>query len=236
MSVSNQFLDCCENGDLENVKLLVTERNKQKGFYLACENGHIEIAKFLHSLGININSYNDVVFVWACRRGHIEMVKWLQTLGVNINSIDDYAFRCVCEDGHIEIAKWLYSLGVNINASNDYAFRWACLNGHIEIVKWLIEINKKPFNIYKVYLQLLENSEHTELIEYLANVYKEDIDYFVTLLDDNLEVITKTIYKKDGFLLVNGIVIKGDENECWKRYEKDTSHIKYISRKSTGLY
>ena len=226
----------CENGHIEIAKWLHSlgvniNACNDYAFRWACENGHIEIAKWLHSLGVDINACDDEVFKLTCRRGHIEISKWLYSLGVNINSNGDHAFEWACENGHIETAKWLHSLGVDINANDDFVFRWACEYDQIEIVRWIIEINEKPLIISDHYLPLLFDDEDTELIEYLANVYKEDIDYFVSLLSGDLEVITKTVYKKDGFLMVNGIVINGDEEECWNMYDEDTEDLKTNYRK-----
>ena len=98
MSDYKSFIDCCKNGDLENAKLLVTKRNKQKGFNLSCENGHIKIAKWLYSLGVDIN---QCLFRYVCKNGHIEIAKWLHSLGVNSNI--DFAFRCAFFNDHVEI-------------------------------------------------------------------------------------------------------------------------------------
>ena len=75
----------------------------------------------------------------ACENGHIEVAKWVYSLGgVNIHGYNDYAFRLACGNGHLEVAKWIYSLDdVDIQGYTDDALNRASKNGNVEVVKWL---------------------------------------------------------------------------------------------------
>ncbi len=50
-------------------------------FQCVCQNGHLEVAKWLYSLGgVNIHASNDYAFIYSCGNGHLEVVKWLKTI------------------------------------------------------------------------------------------------------------------------------------------------------------
>ena len=66
------FINCCEKGNLELVKYLLTGTDLK---------GHA-----------NIHADNDYGFIWACSRGHLEIVKYL-ILDMSIEKtkhIEDY--------------------------------------------------------------------------------------------------------------------------------------------------
>ena len=48
-------------------------------------------------------------FRWACENGHLEVAKWLiETFeGIDIHAVNEYAFRGACENGHLEVERWL---------------------------------------------------------------------------------------------------------------------------------
>ena len=59
-------------------------------FYL-CENGHLEIVKYLVENGANINEKNkdgDTPLICASINGHLEIVKYLCQNGDNVNEKD----------------------------------------------------------------------------------------------------------------------------------------------------
>jgi ankyrin repeat protein len=118
-------------------------RNDQ-AFILACSNGHLKIAKWLHMLGADIHIRNDHAFILACYGGHLKIAKWLHNdSNINIGRIND-AFIYSCKNGHFEITKWLHSLGANINITdantNIAVFALACYYNHIKIAKWLYSL------------------------------------------------------------------------------------------------
>lgn len=119
-------------------------------FMTSCYVGHIEIAKWLYSLGvINIHMNNDYAFRNSCGKGHIEIAKWLYSLdAIDISINDNYAFKWSCYNGKLNVVKWLYSLGININKCNEYMIIKVCINGHKNIIKWLHGLHEE--NIQKM--------------------------------------------------------------------------------------
>ena len=51
----------------------------EHSFLLACDYGHLEVAKWLLSVKPDIDISNHA-FCYACLNGHLEVAKWLQTL------------------------------------------------------------------------------------------------------------------------------------------------------------
>jgi ankyrin repeat protein len=62
---------------------------------------------------------NEYAFQLSCKKGHIEIAKWLVSLGINFHANNELAFQVCCEKGHIEIAKWLVELGIDVHTRND---------------------------------------------------------------------------------------------------------------------
>jgi hypothetical protein len=121
------FMEICNNDNL----------HKAQQYYSSNKFGN----KFGNNFNIHFNG--EHLFQWNCSKGHIKIAKWMYSLGVDIHFYNDKAFRRSCENGQIEIVKWLYSLGgVDIHAENDYAFRQGCHNQHIEIIIYLLFLNK----------------------------------------------------------------------------------------------
>ena len=79
-------------------------------------------------------------FIWACCYGHIDVVKYLVSLGVDIHTREEKGFRWACINGHIDVVKYLVSLDINIHARFKEGFRWACENRHIDVVRCLVNI------------------------------------------------------------------------------------------------
>ena len=88
------------------------------------------------------------VFIDSCENGHLEVVKYLLTSHdlkehADIHAKNDYGFRLACVNGHLEIVQYLLTSAelkehADIQAQDNLGFRWACFDGHLELVKYLI--------------------------------------------------------------------------------------------------
>ena len=105
--LNKQFINACQNDDLEIVQYLLTSpeltehanihAKNHEGFRLACEKGHLEIVQYLLTSPeltehADIHAQDDLGFRWACARGHLEVVKYL-ILDMSIEKtkhIEDY--------------------------------------------------------------------------------------------------------------------------------------------------
>ena len=120
-------------------------------FQMSCEEGRIDLAQWLHSLGgIDIHYADDMAFRATCENGHINIAKWLYSFGsVDIHVYNDISFWRTCVNGHVELAKWLYSLGdIDIHADGDMFFRLSCSYGRIEVAKWLYSLGDVDIHSY----------------------------------------------------------------------------------------
>ena len=139
----------CANNHIEILHwrndYMTIEKFTKKGIFLAAKFGHLEVVKYLISVGENIhacsnnhieilhwrNDYmtiekftNEGIFL-AATFGHLNIVKFLISVGANIHAKDDYALQYSAQIGHFEVVKYLISVGANIHAANDYALRWS---------------------------------------------------------------------------------------------------------------
>ena len=125
--LNEQFIDVCENGQLEVVQYLLTSAELKEhaeiharsylGFRIACRCGHLEVVQYLlTSPELNehadIHASNNLGFIWACENGHLEVVKYLLTSAeltehVDIHASNDEGFICACRYGRLEVIKYL---------------------------------------------------------------------------------------------------------------------------------
>ena len=123
---------------------------------------------------INIHANNEFIFLWSCENGYLEVAKWLWSLNQNINihANDEFAFRWSCLHGHLETAKWLWSLdkNIDIHAINDRAFDWSFkISVNFVVSKWLLTLDDN-FNR----TTLLTWKKHDFIRKYLLKHYKNN--------------------------------------------------------------
>lgn len=121
--------------------------NDEQYFRVACENGHLDVAKRLFSLsesaqsgigGNAVASSEQSSLSGSAQSGNKVSLR----KNINISSYDEYAFRGACENGHLKVAQWLLSIKptIDISSTDEYAFRYACANNHLNIAQWLLTI------------------------------------------------------------------------------------------------
>lgn len=168
------FFESCHAGDFERVQKLCSSNfqsiadlhgSDEWGFQLACENGHLEIVKFLttapelleagHSF-VDIHANDKLGFLWACENGHLEVIQFLTTSTellaaghefLNIHEDHEYGFRWACINGHLDVVKFLTAAPelleaghsfVDIYAKDEMGFQWAFEYHHWNIIQFLI--------------------------------------------------------------------------------------------------
>lgn len=153
-----QFDEACISGDHVTAKRLYKQGNvdisTSGAFITSCINGHLNIAKWLHRLGVR--KHEDTL-VWAYMFNQLHVVLWLIMIDFDIHVRDDAVFRSSCIKGDLDTAKILYKRGANIHICNDHAFSWSCEYNKWDVAKWLYMLgcrddiyNEKVFNLVRV--------------------------------------------------------------------------------------
>lgn len=75
--------------NFENSELLLKSSNMRGSncLHIACQKGHLKLAKYLVAHGVSINGQNNTgntPFHFACENGHIKLAKWLSENGANL--------------------------------------------------------------------------------------------------------------------------------------------------------
>ena len=154
--VRNTIGNAAENGHLEVVKYLVSlgvESNYlNNAFDSAASNGHIETVKYFISIGVDDFKYNNFGLSSAASNGKLEMVKYLVSLGA-YNSKHDSIVRGAAINGHLDVVKYLVSVGANVRANGDFAIRYAT---NIEVVNYLVSLGADSNNIENGHLTVVQ--------------------------------------------------------------------------------
>ncbi|BCS82591.1 ankyrin repeat protein [Cotonvirus japonicus] len=157
--------------------------NLDNGIYEASKIGHIEIIKYLISLGEKDNSKHikcscNRSIVKAAKKGYLDIVKYFISIDVDINYKNQAVFRKSAKKGHLDIVKYLVELGVDIQIYNNDAIKFAAFNGHLNIVKFLVEKGANINAEDNFAISYAACNGHLEMVKYLvekgANIYVND--------------------------------------------------------------
>lgn len=203
--INNIYLKACKDGDLELVKLLLEDDNIINRPELDCKDFH--------------NNENGAVYQ-ACWSGNVEVVKYLlEDMKINIKKHEWLFFYCGTKDVFKYISSYLDVNNQNENFIKNLKRR--LINSPFydydtfkEILDLkVLKINKEEMNML-LYNIIIKNNGNHKIIQHLiklgANLYNEDNDIFLTLME-NLTELEKS----------------GNNNKDYKQYI--TNKIHYIS-------
>lgn len=151
MVVSEQFVEVCESGDLEEVKRYVNNGmgDVLNGLKIACNSDQNDVAKYFISLG---GASTEALRI-ASRRCNLEIVELLVEHGCDIHTYDDICFKYAAGRGCLDLVKYLHRSGSNIHADRDEALVFASENNHKSVVEYLIkngaDVNTKNYEPIK---------------------------------------------------------------------------------------
>lgn len=190
-AINNCFALVCSRGNTElalwmthldiiNININIVSDN-DKPFRYACENGHINIAKWLYNITlkkkVNIHANNEYAFVIACINNHKELVEWLydttkrDLCDININFIHDIILYRCCERGHLGILKWLHKKRMlNIQLYLEKPFIISCMKNHYLLTKWLYQNGNYSKNIINKAFQISCKYSGLKLVTWLYSL------------------------------------------------------------------
>ena len=161
IKIFSEFVVACKNGDVHMVKfwwdknptilqfILTDLCYDDDLFYVICEKGYLQVAKWIISTNHNFisNIVHEDLMVDVCLAGKVSVAKWLLTLSPNILVDEDIVllFRKVCKRGHLNMAKWLVNMEPKIMENGDLgvAFWESCAKGKLNVAKWLYSISSE---------------------------------------------------------------------------------------------
>ncbi|KAJ3256459.1 hypothetical protein HK103_005457 [Boothiomyces macroporosus] len=137
---------------------------------LACEHGHLEIAKLLIEQCNSDPAENDnYPLIYASMNGHFHVVEYLFTKNTDPSADQNAAIRYAAKNGHLNIVQLLLNdKRVNPADKDNYAIQLAAQYGHIEIVKLLLPFVDPSANNNEALIKAKENG-HDEIVELLIS-------------------------------------------------------------------
>ena len=112
--------------------------NIYKTFCRSAEHGQLDTIKYLISIGVDVQSWDNYAIRYAADRGHLDTVKYLVSMGADVHSCNNDAFIWAAYFGQLDTVKYLVSIG----ACDKFTIRWAIKNGHRDTVAYLKSLNK----------------------------------------------------------------------------------------------
>lgn len=187
--INQEFLVACSNGDLEQVRHLLTSPilnfranihyQDDDGLTRACEHGHIHIVKYLLSSPelkehIDFTSYNYLGFVIACENNNVDLVKYFISglpffRKIDVEAYSGFAFLAIGKRGHLDLVRYLFSESPVRNDINEESwticFYAAAKAKNYHIVQYFIfELNYSEAKILE-FLNKHPDDEISHLLE-----------------------------------------------------------------------
>lgn len=177
-----EFVEACKNSNFELIKELFEKGvdihyNDEQGFVYLCDNGELEMAKWLYEHGkIDIHSNHEWALRNACWFGRLEVAKWLVSIGAKFN---DNVILYACSYKQMAIIKWFYSIGKNVEYYIQYFYRCNANERHQNILYYHLAMVLKNTIILKkneIFKENICESKQDNMYEsYLLNEFRYTI-------------------------------------------------------------
>lgn len=116
----------------------ISQKAKNKAFFICCKLGYENIARILIKHKININYDNESSLKIAIQNGHLGIVKLLVENHSNIHINNDEPLALACGNNHPEIIEYLVRKGANIYSRDFHVMKSCIINKHFKIVDLLV--------------------------------------------------------------------------------------------------
>ena len=168
--------NACQENRLDVVKLLLSKgkmniTNEGSSAILAASyQGHLELTKFLLTIGADVSSFNNSAIVLASKNGHCEIVKLLTEYGAD-PCVDSYwclMSAAISEATDFGTIKFLINMGCDPQSWKNIVLRTSCEKGHVNILKFLKSLNVPFTNLGGDPLALAAGNGQLETITLLT--------------------------------------------------------------------
>jgi hypothetical protein len=147
--------------------------NIEEVLSFACEDGHMDIAKYAIRKGVK---NFDAGLVSACKGGRMEpailMIQKLANSYIMKRNAVNKGFVSACWYGHALIAHYMIVYGATRRAVCD-GFKMACYNGHLEVVIMLVS-HRCGYRGYDAGLKIARENNHENLVYLLLGLRAKD--------------------------------------------------------------
>ena len=112
--------------------------------YVACENGHVDLARLLLNKGADIDRAEKeggwAPLLFACQNGHVEAARLLLDRGARFDG--KQLMDVACKGGHVNVAKLLMERGVidHVDQDGSTALHRACHTGEVTTAETLLKL------------------------------------------------------------------------------------------------
>src|SRR4051812_46993429 len=110
--------------------------------YLLCwaaGNGHFNVVRYLHKVGVELNARNDEPLCRACDGGHLDIVRYLHQNGCKLFARDNEPLCRAAAAGHVELVSYIHQNKGDIWARENEPLRHAAAGKHAAVVRYLHE-------------------------------------------------------------------------------------------------
>lgn len=151
MSTNNNLFIACKEGALDRAKEIysldkATSFDLNRAFESACQNGHLDVAQWLHPLGrIELQGYWYYSFCLACQNSHLNIVRWISSLITVSTEMLTLGLHYVKEED-LNMLQILLENGANIHCGKNKCFKKFILwENKLEVYQILLQYCKEEW-------------------------------------------------------------------------------------------
>ncbi len=154
----------------------------------AAEGGHLDLIKYLESLGARLRNKRGTILEAAIKSKNMEVIKYLIDRGANVHADDNNLLLAAAESGNLDFFKYLEDIGEDFIDVPGLLPK-AVQSGNLALVKYLVSLGADihddecdlfdlcAHDIDNLSLAVAKNGKHYDIIKYLLSIgdYPKDI-------------------------------------------------------------